>query len=144
MGYVGGAGQRWRAGREADRSTRSRRKSMFTVKVVTQRGTEAPASDPQARTQTLGPLATEEVVFEASQVRMARDGKLVSVELGEGEGVQEVRGDVAGAEPVGHIYCDTESGQIVYNIRATVAANEPDQIIYVMNRFGATVAKYFI
>lgn len=120
---------------------------MFTVKVVTQgRPQSQPIASGQAvpGNQQLEPFTTEEVVFEATQVRMARDGRLVSCDFDGGDGVQEVRAHAAGdPDPVGHVYCDTETGQIVYDVSA-VAQVGVDVVMYVMNRFGATVAKYYL
>lgn len=117
---------------------------MFTVKVSTQHGQALPASTPKSNEQEIGPLAVDEVVFEATQVRMCRDGRLQAAEVGEGSGIVEVRslGEM-NDDPVGHLYCDTETGQIVYPIRA-VAKGGVDIIMFVMNRNGATVAKYYL
>lgn len=123
---------------------------MFTVKVVHQARPKAIAigvaePNPHEPLPALEAMTTDEVVFESTQVRMGRDGRLTSVELGPESGVQEVRSaPSAAADPVGHIYCDTESGQIVYDVRGSVAQEDPDIIMFVMNRFGATVAKYYL
>lgn len=43
----------------------------------------------------------------------------------------------------GQVVCDVEDGQIVYQQRS-VASDDDRQTLYVMNRFGATVATYHL
>jgi hypothetical protein len=79
---------------------------MLTVKVVTK---------------------TDEVVFEAKQVRKTRFNEPLASAI------------------IGHVYIDVEDGQITYDVReAAPADGSDDQVIYVMNRQGATVATYYI
>lgn len=70
-----------------------------------------------------------EVVFEASQVR-----KFLYDTSSRGS-------DNPGL--VGEVVCDVPDGQITYHIRATAdPSGKDEQTIFVMNRDGATVAKY--
>lgn len=70
-----------------------------------------------------------EVVFEATQVRRVLDA---------GQGVGE-------PDIIGRVYCDVPDGKITYDVRGSAPADGSGDItMYVMNRFGATVATYHL
>ena len=78
--------------------------------------------------KVIGP-SEDETIFEATQVR--------KTPIYAGETVSE--------NAVGHIFCDTEDGQISYGIdkEAMVSDNRCTRI-YVMNRQGSTIATYYV